>query len=328
MDCGAWKAIVHGVAKRHNWATKHTHIHTPQHHSVFPAGNAQAIPAHPSSLQRATAGTSHLAVWWWELGTSSWGWGTSHSLPPHPTHTQPGLFTVPPWVCCVCQTPVSFHFKVPTLSPMQKRRGSWKGPPGYVSQRERSSHWLRDGTPWGGAWNPCIRTVSPGDQVRARRAREGDTGITRRVDPKATQVGSPWPHTASYTSFGARNPCSKPRGVCCKEIGPGVCYKGLDLEGPLSWWEYASLWGWSRRWGLEEGARARPRPRRHLLGRSDAGDPSHARPLPCSLFSCSPQTKALLDPTLDRLLWAFFQGSFIPGTWPQPSQAQLLQESR
>ena len=90
-------------------------------------------------------------------------------------------------------------------------------------------------------WHSLGRCVKPLHPHRLTwgpgESKESQGGRRRHYEeggPQGHSGRSPWPHTASYTSFGARNPCSKPRGVCCKEIGPGVCYKGLDLEGPLS----------------------------------------------------------------------------------------------
>lgn len=258
-----------------------THIHTPQHLSIFPCGEC---PGHPSPSPLLFNGPQQVPATW-QCGDGSWehpaGAGVPATLhPPHPTHTQPGLLAVPPWVCCVCQTPISFHFKLPTLSPAEKKE-LLKGTPRIClpegKEQPVAQRWCTLGR--------CVKPLHPHHLTWGPgENRESQGGRRRHYEeggPQGRSCRVSMPHTA-------RNSCLRPRGVCCKEIEPGVCYKGQDLEGPLPSWGRASLWGRSRRWVLEEGARAKPRPRRHLLGRRDTGDllPCSASPLlPVQLFT-------------------------------------------
>lgn len=108
----------------------------------------------------------------------------------------------------------------------------------------------------------------------------------RRVGPKATQVGSPMPHTARNL-LGPEG-LLRNRGQSATRPGP---------RGPLK--GCASLRAEAGGGGLEE---ARTEPSREDICWGGGIQGLFCWPLPYSCSAVHHTQKALLDPTLDRLL--------------------------
>ena len=197
----------------------------------FTAGNAQAIPAHPllSSMGHSSyqpPGSVVMGVGNIQLAQ---GYQPLSACPTY-THTVRAFHGPTVGVLRLPDDPLfplqSAHF----FSYAEKKR-VLKGTPSTLSPRGNGAavgsemELPEEGGETTASASPHLGTRwEYGHQVGIGRVTEGDAGITRRVDPKASQVESPWPHTASCTSLGARNPCLEPEGFCSKE---------LDVEGPL-----------------------------------------------------------------------------------------------